>query len=436
MAYDSEYWNKGAASWDISRFLEYTNDNLKERLKVLSPEVIEELKTYPALFTHEFSTSVQAKVGWITDIQKRGTTLRISFNFDMSIPPIEQDKLESLLWDLDMEKETSRTHWAVKEIDLFAVLEKANLFKINKKSRPIIYNFSRQTIIKACELLRKIGHSEFDQLLLEIGLSQIDAGRNHGGLQARSIALCKYVIDHMQELTAENYPLGLVLVSYVARLKPYESIIGEENPIRTSFLSNLKKDGFIFENEEITSLNLDDSSKNSIASYEASVIKEPVMTPPVNIKSLLTNQKPKIFIVHGRDPLIKTEVARFLTKINLEPVILHERPNGGRTLIAKFQEESADIEFAIVLMTPDDVGGLVNASQQPRARQNVIFELGFFIGKLGAGKVCALVKGAIERPSDFDAVVYTNYDDAGAWKLELARELKHAKIPFNEQEIV
>ena len=146
--------------------------------------------------------------------------------------------------------------------------------------------------------------------------------------------------------------------------------------------------------------------------------------------------KPKIFIVHGRDPLIKTEVARFLTKINLEPVILHERPNGGRTLIAKFQEESADIQFAIVLMTPDDVGGLVSASQQPRARQNVIFELGFFIGKLGAGKVCALVKGAIERPSDFDAVVYTSYDDAGAWKLELARELKHAKIPFNEQEVI
>lgn len=133
---------------------------------------------------------------------------------------------------------------------------------------------------------------------------------------------------------------------------------------------------------------------------------------------------------------LKTEVARFLERLGTEAVILHERPNGGRTLITKFQEESADIAFAIVLMTPDDVGGLAGASQNPRARQNVIFELGFFIGKLGVGKVCALVQGNVEKPSDFDAVVYVCHDTAGAWKTEVARELKHANVPFNAEALL
>jgi predicted nucleotide-binding protein len=146
--------------------------------------------------------------------------------------------------------------------------------------------------------------------------------------------------------------------------------------------------------------------------------------------------KPKVFIVHGREQLVKQEVARFVERIGLEAVILHERPNGGRTLIKKFEEESADITFAIVLITPDDTGGLAGGQQNPRARQNVIFELGFFIGKLGAAKVCALVQGNVEKPSDFDAVVYVQYDGAGAWKTELARELKHAKVPFDANALI
>lgn len=153
----------------------------------------------------------------------------------------------------------------------------------------------------------------------------------------------------------------------------------------------------------------------------------PAWSPPVASPS----RRPKVFIVHGRDQLPKHEVARFLERIGIEPIILHERPNGGRTLITKFQEESADIEFAIVIMTADDVGGLSGKAQNPRARQNVIFELGFFIGRLGAEKVCALVQGDVEKPSDFESIVYIPYSDGGGWKVDLARELSHAKVPFD-----
>ncbi len=116
-------------------------------------------------------------------------------------------------------------------------------------------------------------------------------------------------------------------------------------------------------------------------------------------------------------------MARLLARLDFEPVILHERPNRGRTVITKFQEEAADVGFAVVLMTPDDAGGpLPSASIElkPRSRQNVIFELGFFIGVLGPERVVALLKGGVERPSDFEGVVYITLDEGGAWQSTLA----------------
>ena len=145
----------------------------------------------------------------------------------------------------------------------------------------------------------------------------------------------------------------------------------------------------------------------------------------------------KVFIVHGHDQAARESVARFLEKIGFEAVILHERPNKGRTIITKFREEASEIGFAVVLLTPDDTGGaapeLAAGRLQPRARQNVIFELGFFIGILGPERVAALVKGDVERPSDFDGVVYISLDN-GAWKTELSRELEAAgyEIDWNK----
>ncbi|MCP3411517.1 TIR domain-containing protein [Bradyrhizobium sp. CCGB01] len=132
----------------------------------------------------------------------------------------------------------------------------------------------------------------------------------------------------------------------------------------------------------------------------------------------------RIFVVHGRDGEHRETVARFLGLLGLEAVILHEQPNKGRALITKFREVAADIGFAIVLMTPDDVGGIRDGEQHLRARQNVIFELGFFIGALGPDRVAALVSQEVEKPSDFEGVVYIPLD--GEWRLPLCRELRAA----------
>jgi predicted nucleotide-binding protein len=144
--------------------------------------------------------------------------------------------------------------------------------------------------------------------------------------------------------------------------------------------------------------------------------------------------KSKVFIVHGHDGEAKSEVARFIEKLGPQAIILHELPNKGRTIISKFREEAADVGFAIILMTPDDHGGIAAQNTRPRARQNVIFELGFFIGALRPDKVAALVKGDIERPSDFDGVVYTELDERGAWRWELGKELQAAgfQIDWNK----
>lgn len=140
----------------------------------------------------------------------------------------------------------------------------------------------------------------------------------------------------------------------------------------------------------------------------------------------------RLFLVHGHDEATKEAVARYLEKIGLSPVILHEQANQGRTIIEKFEGHAA-VDFAVVLLTPDDVGHPIGAPDKARSRtrQNVLFELGYFIGRLGRARVCALYKGDVEILSDYQGVIYIPMDDAGAWRLLLARELKAAGIDFD-----
>ena len=134
----------------------------------------------------------------------------------------------------------------------------------------------------------------------------------------------------------------------------------------------------------------------------------------------------KVFIVHGHDGEARETVARFLSNIGFEPVILNEQANQGRTIIEKV-EANADVGFAVVLLTPDDMGRAKSATDlQPRARQNVLLELGYFMAKLGRNKVCALRRGEVSIPSDFAGVVWEAMDDGGGWKQKLARELQAA----------
>jgi predicted nucleotide-binding protein len=141
-----------------------------------------------------------------------------------------------------------------------------------------------------------------------------------------------------------------------------------------------------------------------------------------------------VFLVHGRNERWLQETARFLEKITITPTILKEEPNRGLTIIEKLMAHSAGVGFAVVLLTADDYGGLLadpQKCQNRRARQNVILELGLFIGRLGRDRVCSLYEKGVELPSDYDGVGFVPLDEAGAWKVALAKELKAAEIPFD-----
>lgn len=150
-----------------------------------------------------------------------------------------------------------------------------------------------------------------------------------------------------------------------------------------------------------------------------------VAVDPAIPKDIASDNK-NIFVVHGHDNAVKQEVARFIEKTGLTPVILHEQANKGDTVIEKLERHS-NVGFAIVLLTPDDVGRAQGEEDlQPRARQNVIAELFYFLGRLGRDRVCALLKGGLEIPSDIGGVVHIDLDAAGAWKTDLLRELEAA----------
>jgi predicted nucleotide-binding protein len=179
--------------------------------------------------------------------------------------------------------------------------------------------------------------------------------------------------------------------------------------------------------------------RQAVRGLEEEIAERESAAEPPDVRREPQRNLSKVFVVHGHDGEARQTVARFIEKLGFEAVILHERPNNGRTIITKFREEAAGVGFAVVLMTPDDVGGTALGHAAPpvraRARQNVVFELGFFIGELGPARVAALVKGEIERPSDFDGVVYIDLDDGGAWKMMLAREFREAGLSFDANKV-
>lgn len=146
--------------------------------------------------------------------------------------------------------------------------------------------------------------------------------------------------------------------------------------------------------------------------------------------AVVDSQKPSklsadVFIVHGHNEGVRESVARFLAKIGLNPIILHEKANRGMTIIEKI-EQNSDVGFAVILLTPDDEGRVKNGELAPRARQNVLLEMGYFFARLGRNRICVLKSGDLEMPSDFAGVVWTEMDDGGGWKEALARELEES----------
>lgn len=165
---------------------------------------------------------------------------------------------------------------------------------------------------------------------------------------------------------------------------------------------------------------------------------KPTLAPAAN--TVGTSEAPVasscVFIVHGHDQGAKDAMARFVERVGLKPVILSEQPSRSRTIIEKF-EANSNVSYAIALLTGDDIGGNQDddGTMRPRARQNVIFELGFFIGKLGRDRVCALTKGDPEIPSDYSGVVYIPMDEGDAWQGKLFKELKTAGFDIDANKL-
>lgn len=134
----------------------------------------------------------------------------------------------------------------------------------------------------------------------------------------------------------------------------------------------------------------------------------------------------QVFVVHGHDDIAKLEMAAFIKSLGLEPIILHLQASSGRTIIEKIEHYS-NVGFGVVLYTPCDLGAKVGAlTSSYRARQNVVFEHGYLIGKLGRPRVAAVVKGQVETPNDISGVVYIQLDADGNWRGELIKEMRAA----------
>ena len=159
--------------------------------------------------------------------------------------------------------------------------------------------------------------------------------------------------------------------------------------------------------------------------------KEVVKAPPSSFGN-------EVFIVHGHDNEAKEKVARFVEKLNIEVIILDEQSSKGRTIIEKFEAHANEVRFAIVLLTSDDIGSLAGETTEPkpRARQNVILELGYFMGKLGRERVRVLYEEGVELPSDIHGIVYVPMDSSDGWQLKLAKEMNHAGLPIDPNDLL
>jgi predicted nucleotide-binding protein len=158
-----------------------------------------------------------------------------------------------------------------------------------------------------------------------------------------------------------------------------------------------------------------------------------ITTEPLLKISKTKGKSKKVFIVHGHDGEAKEKTARFIEKLGFEAIILHEQVTKSRTIIEKIEHYSDETDFAIILYTPDDVGNKRSSSNELnfRARQNVVFEHGFLIGKLKRENVVPLVEGDIELPNDINGIVYISDKE---WQIDIAKEMDAAgyDIDFNK----
>ena len=159
--------------------------------------------------------------------------------------------------------------------------------------------------------------------------------------------------------------------------------------------------------------------------------------PEALLRAIRAVLQQKIFIAYGHDEDAKNAVALLIKNLGLRDIVFDEQPNAVHAVIDQF-ENHANVGFAIALLTPDDVGSSKDrpGDVKPRARQNVIFEFGYFIGKIGRQCVCALYKAGVELPSQYPDVLYLPMDPDGMWKDQLARKMRNAGLNIDLNRVV
>lgn len=187
-----------------------------------------------------------------------------------------------------------------------------------------------------------------------------------------------------------------------------------------------------------------DELKSKIEYLETLVLKIPLL-PSLTVQIERTEKESfhpdsrRVFIVHGHDTTIRSQVELFIKTLGYDPVVLFKQPNAGCTIIEKIEREANDLAFAIILYTACDLGNDKPHADEylnPRARQNVVFEHGYMCALLGRQNVCALVDSEVEIPSDMSGIVYVPFDDKGAWQIAVAKEMKAAGLDVDLNELV
>lgn len=224
--------------------------------------------------------------------------------------------------------------------------------------------------------------------------------------------------DQLRRELLSNSSIASILPSWLRIHQNLDSFWGYIQP---KFSSYRERRTFLAEEFEpaLSFLEFGEQPASDIIHPAAVISEQSVATPP--------KPRSKVFIVHGRDNEAKQEVSRFIESLGLDVIILHEQASSGMTIIEKIEHYSSEADFAVVLYTACDHGrGIHETRTNPRnrARQNVVFEHGYLMAKIGRKNVCALVKDDIETPNDISGVVYVPLDPTGGWKMELSKELK------------
>ena len=147
-----------------------------------------------------------------------------------------------------------------------------------------------------------------------------------------------------------------------------------------------------------------------------------------------SSQSREILIVHGHDTCAEDEVALVTERLGLRAIILHEQDDKGKTFIEQIERHAA-VGFAVVILTPGNVSSSKQKAPkaQSRARRNVMLDLYYFLGKLGPSRVCALLKGGVEIPTDLRDILSMPMDDTGRWQIKLTKALRAAGMDLDTQ---